>query len=82
MDDVITCTADDIDLPYVRRDLELPDHCQQFGCGRPAETWCPLCRSYFCHFHDELYPRRRHDCLRGTADDDDESLRAREVWRS
>jgi hypothetical protein len=43
----------------------VPEFCQQFGCRKPVETWCPLCRAYFCHAHDELYPRRRHDCLRG-----------------
>jgi hypothetical protein len=49
-------------------DDELPDRCQQFGCTHAAETWCPLCRAYFCHVHDELYPVRRHDCLRGKAE--------------
>jgi predicted nucleic acid binding AN1-type Zn finger protein len=47
---------------------DVPDRCQQFGCKRSAATWCPLCRAYFCHEHDELYPRRKHDCLRGKAD--------------
>lgn len=47
---------------------ELPDRCQQFGCRKDAETWCPLCRSYFCAEHDPLYPARRHDCLRGRAE--------------
>ena len=45
----------------------LPEVCQQFGCQRPMETYCPLCRCVYCHEHDELYPRRRHDCLRGPA---------------
>jgi hypothetical protein len=44
--------------------------CQQFGCREEAVTWCPLCRSMFCQRHDELYPRRMHDCLRGPADVD------------
>ena len=48
---------------------EVPEWCQQFGCRQPVETWCPLCRSYFCAEHDELYPRRRHDCLRGKAEE-------------
>jgi hypothetical protein len=43
--------------------------CQQAGCDRWAETWCPLCRAYLCKTHDELYPRRRHDCLRGKAEE-------------
>jgi len=47
---------------------EIFDKCQQFGCQRDAETWCPLCRGYFCHEHDELTPVRRHDCLRGKAE--------------
>jgi hypothetical protein len=48
---------------------DLPELCQQFGCSQTAETWCPLCRAMFCQKHDELYPRRLHDCLRGLADD-------------
>jgi len=61
-------------MPYTLGDIELaavwdaPDLCQQFGCNRKAETWCPLCRSFFCAEHDELYPSRRHDCLKGKAD--------------
>ena len=47
---------------------DIPELCQQFGCNEPVETSCPLCRGVFCHEHDELYPRRRHDCLRGKAD--------------
>jgi len=46
---------------------DLPARCQQFGCTRPAVTWCPLCRGYFCADHDPLYPIRKHDCLRGKA---------------
>ena len=49
-------------------DPSVPEWCQQFGCRQPVETWCPLCRAYFCAEHDELYPRRRHDCLRGKAE--------------
>lgn len=65
---------------------DVPDRCQQFGCQASVETWCPLCRAYFCLFHDELTPVRRHDCLRGKADDDDDEslhmrLRAREATR-
>ena len=47
---------------------ELPDRCQQFACFAAAETWCPLCRAYFCKRHDELWPERRHDCIRGPAE--------------
>ena len=49
-------------------DPDVPDRCQQFGCQAPVETWCPLCRGYFCKKHDELYPRRMHDCIRGKAE--------------
>jgi len=49
-------------------DPDVPEGCQQFGCHQPVETWCPLCRAYFCRTHDELYPVRRHDCLRGKAE--------------
>jgi len=45
-----------------------PILCEQFGCDQPVETWCPLCRAFFCARHDELYPRRMHDCLRGKAE--------------
>ena len=48
----------------------VPEQCQQWACSRPVETWCPLCRAYLCAIHDELYPRRRHDCLRGPAEDE------------
>jgi len=47
---------------------DVPEYCQQWACRQPVETWCPLCRSYFCKLHDELYPRRMHDCLRGKAE--------------
>ena len=46
----------------------VPEACQQFGCSKPVETWCPLCRAYFCAEHDPLYPRRMHDCLKGKAE--------------
>ena len=49
-------------------DDRVPERCQQFGCQQPVDTWCPLCRAYFCHEHDALYPRRMHDCLKGKAD--------------
>ena len=47
----------------------VPEFCQQWACNRPVETWCPLCRAYLCAIHDELYPRRMHDCLKGKADE-------------
>jgi len=43
----------------------VPELCQQWACRRPVQTWC---RAFFCEIHDELYPRRMHDCLRGKAD--------------
>jgi hypothetical protein len=63
--------SDDVELveeTIARLLLGVPELCQQFGCRQPVETWCPLCRSYFCKLHDELYPVRRHDCLRGRAE--------------
>ena len=42
--------------------------CEQDGCETVVQTWCPLCERFLCHRHDELYPRRRHDCLRGPAE--------------
>ena len=47
----------------------VPEFCQQWACNRPVETWCPLCRAYLCAIHDELMPRRMHDCLKGKADE-------------
>jgi len=47
---------------------DVPDLCQQFGCREPVQTWCPLCRAFFCAKHDQLTPRRMHDCLRGRAE--------------
>jgi hypothetical protein len=47
----------------------VPELCQQFGCRAPVATWCPLCRAFFCSMHDELYPARRHDCIRGPAEE-------------
>jgi hypothetical protein len=46
----------------------VPDTCQRFGCRAPVQTWCPLCRDFFCDDHDQLTPIRRHDCLRGPAE--------------
>jgi hypothetical protein len=48
---------------------EVPELCQEFGCRQPVQTWCPLCRCFFCDEHDELYPRRRHWCLKGPAEE-------------
>jgi hypothetical protein len=48
----------------------LPKNCQQPGCDRSMETWCPLCEGFYCLEHDALVPVRRHDCLGGPADDD------------
>ena len=64
-----------------------PNDCEQHGCTRGIDTWCPLCERFLCLEHDPLLPVRMHDCLSGPAEhDDDESLRlclrAREVWRS
>jgi hypothetical protein len=52
------------------RDLlnSVPETCQQFGCRAPVQTWCVLCRAFFCDAHDQLTPVRRHDCLRGPAE--------------
>ena len=63
---VLECLAGALDAMHALD--ELPDVCQQFACNREAETWCPLCRAFFCAEHDELYPVRRHDCLRGKAE--------------
>jgi hypothetical protein len=46
----------------------IPELCEQRGCASAIETWCVLCERYFCARHDELYPVRRHDCLRGKAE--------------
>jgi hypothetical protein len=48
--------------------IAVPEKCQQADCHARAETWCPLCAKFFCLTHDELYPRRCHDCLNGPAD--------------
>lgn len=42
--------------------------CERDGCDADAVTWCPLCQKVFCQRHDELTPRRMHDCLAGPAD--------------
>ena len=47
----------------------IPELCEQPGCQRAVETWCSLCERFLCQVHDELYPRRMHDCLRGRAED-------------
>jgi len=49
---------------------EVPELCQQVGCHQQVQTWCVLCERFFCDEHDELYPRRRHSCLRGPAEDE------------
>jgi len=49
---------------------EVPVLCQARGCERVPETWCPLCTQFLCAEHDELTPRRRHDCLGEPADDE------------
>ena len=41
--------------------------CQQWGCQAPVETWCSLCRGFFCHYHDEC-------CCQGAAVMDDEHV--------
>jgi hypothetical protein len=42
--------------------------CETKGCKEQATTWCPLCQMLLCAEHDELTPRRMHDCLVGPAD--------------
>jgi hypothetical protein len=44
--------------------------CQQRGCRDESVTWCPLCEKSLCQRHDELTPRRMHDCMGGPADED------------
>jgi hypothetical protein len=48
----------------------VPEMCQQFGCCAQVQTWCPLCRAFFCDEHDQLTPVRRHDCLGGSAEEE------------
>jgi hypothetical protein len=48
--------------------LEQRGLCQQSRCQQDWATYCPLCLRLLCREHDELYPRRRHDCLKGPAD--------------
>jgi len=43
--------------------------CMQGDCVEDATTWCPLCEKLLCAEHDELAPRRMHDCLAEAADD-------------
>jgi len=45
----------------------VPELCQHFACNQPVQTWCPLCRAFFCDEHDALTPVRKHDCVRGKA---------------
>jgi hypothetical protein len=52
-----------------RQDV-VPIWCQQHGCHARVEIWCPLCSKFLCLEHDPLVPVRRHDCLRGPADED------------
>jgi hypothetical protein len=52
-------------------EVDVPVWCQQTGCTRPVETWCPLCDRFLCLPHDALVPVRCHDCLGGPAEDDD-----------
>lgn len=49
--------------------LEERGLCQQSRCTRDWQTYCPLCERLLCLEHDELTPRRMHDCLRGPATD-------------
>lgn len=58
--------------------FEQPEHdgravdemlCQRDDCAREAVTWCPLCEKLLCRVHDELTPRRMHDCLGAPADE-------------
>lgn len=48
--------------------VALADRCQQRACLAEYVTWCPLCAKLLCQRHDELTPRRKHDCLAGPAD--------------
>ena len=48
----------------------VPEWCEQRWCFRPVETWCVLCEKFLCLAHDELAPRRMHDCVRGRAEDE------------
>jgi hypothetical protein len=41
----------------------IPDECEVRGCSRLVQTWCPLCDTFLCLFHDELMARRGHECL-------------------
>jgi len=53
-------------IPDGRAEGEM--RCEQPGCKQAATTWCPLCEKLLCKTHDELWPNRLHDCLRGPAD--------------
>ena len=60
-------TADEVDWEEMGL-KPVPDTCQRSGCRAPVETWCPLCRFFYCDAHDQLTPVRCHDCLGGPAD--------------
>lgn len=47
-----------------------PKLCEQASCWQEWVTYCPLCTKLLCQRHDELVPRRWHDCLAGPADED------------
>lgn len=63
-----------VDADWVERVMQewnvddVPEICQQFGCRNQVQTWCPLCRAFFCDEHDQLVPVRKHDCLKGKAE--------------
>jgi hypothetical protein len=46
----------------------IPELCEQPGCQAAVQTYCPLCERFLCGAHDQLYPQRMHDCLRGKAE--------------
>ena len=56
------------DAYQVQEQGVIPEVCEQPGCGEAVETWCSLCERFYCAEHDELYPRRKHDCLKGRAE--------------
>jgi hypothetical protein len=67
----MTCSLGAIDPTldeFLATARDVPEICQQFSCRAPVQTWCSLCRGFFCDEHDQLTPVRRHDCLRGKAE--------------
>jgi hypothetical protein len=42
---------------------------QYFAHAPFLEDECPLCERFLCAEHDQLVPVRRHDCLKGKADE-------------